>query len=256
MNVYVRLTALLAITLSIAAQATAAQVTPTPPASTRRALVGIVRGASGVALEGVTVGVPGVSVRSDALGRFEMHTGDIDTVTISLRQLGFEPVDALLRARNRQWDTVLVQMDVASQRLAAVDVKESRSRAALGLRTFDERKARGIGQFVTRADIAERGAYRLSDVLRTKRGVNVVRGKVRFVAFTGSRSTMCQPDIWLDGVRSQGMEIDELIPSTVEALELYPNFSSIPVEFQPVGANTAPCGTIVVWTRVPNGKAR
>jgi hypothetical protein len=245
--------------LSAVAGPVAAQAPPVaPPAGVvRRPLFGVVRDSAGVALEGVSVSVPGSNVLSDVRGRFEVFTADFDTVTIAVRRLGFEPLDALLRARGRVWDTIFVQLDVSAQRLAAFAVNEIRTRAALGLRNFEERKARGIGQFVTRSDIAERGAYRLSDVLRTKRGVNVVRGgKVRFVAFTGGRSALCQPDIWLDGVRSVGMEIDELLPNTVEAIELSPYMSTIPIEFQPAGSTTAQCGTIVVWTRIPNGKAR
>lgn len=91
-------------------------------------------------------------------------------------------------------------------------------------------------------------------MLRTKRGVNVVRGRVRFAAYTGSRSTLCIPDVWLDGTRSIAMEIDELAPNTVEAMELYTNFSTVPIRVSTSSANTTPCGTIVVWTRIPNGK--
>lgn len=223
----------------------------------RRQLVGVVRDANGAAMEGVTVGIPGSSARTSVRGLFELLTLEQDTVTISFRRVGYEPIDALLTARNKLWDTVVVQMEIAAQRLNDVKVNESRTRAALGLRTFEERRGRGIGQFVTRADIVERGSSRLSDLLRTKRGVNVIRGgKVRFSAYTGGRNVQCQPDIWLDGMRSQGMEVDEILPSTVEAMELYPYFSTIPVEFQPVGANTTPCGTIVIWTRIPNGKAK
>jgi len=207
-------------------------------------------------MEGVIVSIPGATTRSDVRGTFELFTIAIDTVTISLRRVGFEPVDALLAARNRLWDTVLVQLEPLAQRLGSVKITEAPTRTALGLRDFEERRKRGLGTFITREDIVERGASRLSDLLRTKRGVNVVRGKVRFVAFTGSRGTMCQPDIWLDGTRSIAMEVDELLPSTVEAMELYPYFSTIPIEFQRVGANTTPCGTIVIWTRIPNGKSR
>jgi hypothetical protein len=92
----------------------------------------------------------------------------------------------------------------------------------------------------------------MSDVLRTKKGVNVVKGgKVRFVAFRKE----CMPYIWLDGVLSRGMEVDELPSSTVEAMELYTYMSTVPVEFQSVGGNTNACGTIVIWTRIPNGKS-
>ncbi len=222
----------------------------------RRQLVGIVRDGAGAALADVSVAIPGSSVRTDARGAFELFTADLDTVTITLRHIGFEPVDALLAARNRTWDTVMVQMDVSSQRLNAVKVAETRTRSALGIRDFDERRKRGLGIFITREDIVERGAMRLSDLLRTKRGVVIVGRKVRFAAYIGSRTMLCQPDIWLDGSRSVAMEVDELVPSTVEAMELYPYFSTVPVEFQRLGANTTPCGTIVVWTRIPNGKGK
>ena len=237
------------------AVASASAQSPVPAA--RRQLAGVVRDAAGAALEGVSVAIPGSTVRTDIRGAFELFTLDIDTVTIALRRVGYEPIDALLTARDRLWDTVLVRMEHIAQRLGNVKVTEARTRGALGLRDFEERRARGLGTFITRADIVERGAFSLSDMLRTRRGVNVVRGKVRFVAHTaGSRSSSCQPDIWLDGSRSRGMEVDEIPPATVEAMELYPYFSTVPMEFQPIGANTVPCGTIVIWTRIPDGKAR
>jgi hypothetical protein len=228
-----------------------AQEAPVP----RRPLIGYVRDTLGVPLEGVSVSIPGMMVFSDARGRFDLSTGEIGQVTVQFRLIGYRPITLPLTSRNRAWDTVFVQMDPTPPQLAEVNVVESRTRAALGLRNFDERRKRGIGQFITRAEIVERGSYRLSDVIRTKRGVVVVRGtRVRFSAYVGARSTLCQPDIWLDGARTHGMEVDELASNTVEAIELYPYFSTIPVEFQPVGANTTPCGTIVIWTRIPNGR--
>ena len=234
--------------------ASALRAQPAAP-SAGRPLVGIVRDAAGAAVAQVTVTVQGTSVLTDVRGGFRLLTGDIDTVTIALRHVGYEPIEARLTARNRQWDTVMVQLDAVAQRLSGVSVNESLTRSALGLRNFEKRRASGIGTFITREEIVARGSSRLSDLLRTTRGVNVVRGKVRFAAYNaGSRTTSCQPDIWLDGTRSQGMEIDELPSNTVEAMELYPYFSTIPIEFQRIGANTTPCGTIVVWTRIPNGR--
>ena len=89
-------------------------------------------------------------------------------------------------------------------------------------------------------------------MLRTKRGVSVTKGgRVRFVAYRKE----CIPYIWLDGVLSRGMEVDELPSSTVEAMELYPYMSTVPIEFQSIGANTNPCGTIVIWSRIPNSRS-
>lgn len=236
---------------ALVAQAASTPSAPGIPAG-KRQLVGVVRDPAGAALQGVTVSIPGISVRTDVRGAFQLLTLDVDTVSISLRLLGFEPIDAFLTARNKLWDTVLVQMDPASQKLTNVKVTENVTRSSLALRDFDERKARGIGQFVTREEIVARGSSRLSDVLRTKKGVNVVKGgKVRFVAFRKE----CMPYIWLDGVLSRGMEVDELPSSTVEAMELYTYMATVPAEFQSIGANTNPCGTIVIWTRIPNGKS-
>ncbi len=192
-------------------------------------------------------------MRTDIRGAFQLLTLDFDTVTISLRQIGFEPIDALLTARNSLWDTVLVQMEPSAQRLGNVKVTESLTRSSLALRDFEARRAKGLGTFITREEIVERGSSRLSDVLRAKRGVNIVRGgKVRFVAYR----TACQPYIWLDGVLSRGMEADDIPSSTVEAIELYPYLSTVPIEFQSIGANTTPCGTIVIWSRTPNVRSR
>ncbi len=248
------LVALLAL-CAVLAPAQAMRAQNNTPAG-KRQLVGIVRDAAGAALPDVTVAIFGLTVRTDVRGAFELFTVDVDTVTISLRKIGFEQVDALLSARNRLWDTVMVQMEPTSQRLSKVKVTETSTRSALGLRDFEERRARGLGTFITRADITERGANRLSDLLRTKRGVVIVGRRVRFAAYSGSRTQLCQPVIWMDGSLSAGMEVDELLPSTVEAMELYPYLSTIPMEFQRLGANTTPCGTIVIWTRIPNGKAR
>jgi hypothetical protein len=246
----------LVLALMISGTGLQAQSAPSQIPANRRQLVGVVRDARGATVPDVNVAIPGSSTRTNARGAFELFTVETDTVTISLRRIGFEPVDALLSARNRMWDTVVVQLEPTAVVLDKVDITENRTRKALGLRSFEERRSLGLGTYITRADIVERGSFKLSDLLRSKRGVNVIRGgKVRFASHSsGARGTLCQPDIWLDGVRSLPMEIDELPSSTVEAIELYPYFSTVPIEFQRVGANTTPCGTIAVWSRVPNAK--
>ena len=41
------------------------------------------------------------------------------------------------------------------------------------------------------------------------------------------------------------------IPATdIEAVEVYETLGSVPFEFTPQGAGI-PCGTIVIWTRLP-----
>ena len=146
-----------------------------------------------------------------------------------------------------------MQLEPTAQRLNTCGHRDPHAQFAR-LRDFEARRAKGLGTFITREEIAERGSSRLSDMLRAKRGVNIVKGgKVRFVAYRAhvrirtSGSTACCRGAW----RSTRCH-----PSSVEVMELYPYMSTVPIEFQSVGANTYTCGTIVIWTRIPNGKAR
>jgi hypothetical protein len=82
----------------------------------------------------------------------------------------------------------------------------------------------------------------------------IVRGRLRFAAF--GRNTVCQPNVYLDGTKAPGMEVDEITAQSVQAIELYANMSTVPLEFQSVGAQTTPCGTVVIWTRIPNSRGR
>jgi hypothetical protein len=233
---------------------------PAPPAS-RRELVGVVRDPGGVPVEGARVDIPGTSALSNDKGMFQLWTGNIDTVTISIHRLGFAAIEALITARNRQWDTVVVELDPTAQRVTGVTVKVAAGTRQRWMEEFEQRKSRGLGVFVTREQIAARNTTRLSDVLRDRRGINVVRlgtGRygVRFSTHSGSiRGTACQPDVWIDGVRARGMEVDDIFASTVEAVELYDTFSTVPMQFSQE-TNSVPCGTVVIWTRVPGRAER
>jgi hypothetical protein len=220
----------------------------------RRELVGLVRDPNGSGIEGATVEIKGASAGTNDKGAFQLWTAEIDTLTISIRRLGYAAVSALITARNGQWDTVVVEMDRTSQQLAAVTVNGSGARRALGLRDFAARRAVGNGLFIDREEIAAHNSARTSDVLRGKRGITLVKlpnGSfgARFSLYSHSK-TKCTPDLWIDGVWSRDTEIDEILSSDIEAMELYETMASVPFQFTSHG-KTVPCGTIVVWTRVP-----
>ena len=220
----------------------------------RRELVGIIRDSAGAPIEAAAVEIKGALARSDARGAFRLWTGDVDTVTISIRRLGYYPVSALITARQRQWDTVVVELDRNPQVLGSVKVKEQATRIALGLRDFDDRRALGLGKFVTREEILARNTNLPSDIFRTMRGVRLVKLRsgmygVRFSLYSGSRPN-CIPELWLDGQRARGMEVDDLPATDIQAIEVYESFSTVPAPFAPT-SNVLPCGTIVIWTRIP-----
>jgi len=216
-----------------------------------RELVGMVRDATGVGLEGASVEVPGAAARTDVRGAFRLYTSDVDTLTITIRRLGYSVVSALIQSRNRQWDTVVVEMERLPQRLAAAQVKAAVTIRRNGLRDFEERRDRGLGQFYTRDQIVARNTLRTSDVLRDARGVRLRQLRagaygVRFASFANVRPT-CIPTLWLDGQRVIGLEVDDVNAGDIEAIELYESWTSTPQQFSEGGS--LPCGTIVIWTR-------
>ena len=219
----------------------------------RRELVGIVKDPAGVGIEGATIEIRGAAVGTNAKGAFQLWTADIDTVTISVRRLGYLPISAQIAARGGQWDTVVVEMERTSQRLSAVTVTGGPTRRALGLRDFEARRATRSGIFVTRDEIAARNTTRLTEVLQNKRGIRVVRLRsgvsgIRFASYS-ARPT-CSPNVWVDGQWARDLEVDDLPATDVEAVEVYETFASVPFEFTPQDP-AIPCGTIVIWTRIP-----
>lgn len=249
-----RLSAMLSVLAVCAVVHTSAGSAQVQQGTNRRELVGIVRDPAGTAIEGATVEIKGASAGTNEKGTFQLWTANIDTLTISIRRIGFAAISAQISARNGQWDTVAVELEPTSQRLAAVTVTGVGARRANGLRDFESRRAVGNGVFVTRDEIASRNTLRTSDVLRGKRGVNIVRVSsgnfgVRFALYSHSKSK-CTPDLWIDGVWSRDTEIDEIQANDIEAMELYESMAAVPFQFTSHG-KTVPCGTIVLWTRVP-----
>ena len=244
-----RWTPLLAACLAAAGSVAIAQ-----PPPTRRELVGIVKDPGGAGIEGATVEIRGASVGTNTKGSFQLWTGNIDTLTISIRRLGYSPVSAQIAARGGQWDTVVVEMERTSQQLSALVITADNARRAVGVRGFEARRAIGSGMFVARDEIVARNTERLSDVLSNKRGMRVVRVRtgvsgVRFVSF-GHTKPNCAPNIWVDGMWVKELEVDEIPASDIEAVEIYETLGSIPFEFTPRNTEI-PCGTIVIWTRIP-----
>jgi len=221
----------------------------------RRELVGVVKDPGGVPVEGATVSIDGTTARTDPKGFFQLWTPPVDSLTIAIHRLGFGAVEALLLARNKQWDTVMVELEPTGQKLSEVKVVGTPPQRERWMAEFEERRKNGLGVFLTREDLASRNNLKLSDILRDRRGIVLVRlgnGRygLRFATHVGSKGASCIPDTFLDGAKAHGLEIDDILANTVEAIELYDTFSTVPMQFSHQ-AGSIPCGTIVIWTRLP-----
>lgn len=167
---------------------------------------------------------------------------------VLLRRVGYSPlfrsfwVDEL-EAR-RSLNGVMLQQAVD---LPAVVVEADRIIFSYGrMRDFWRRRERGLGRFLTRADIERRNPVVVSDLLRTIPGISVYRGRTTQILSTrfGRR---CGPGMWLDGIQLVDSDIDNLVtPQGVEAIEVYLGSAETPPQFS---SPQSACGAIVIWTR-------
>lgn len=220
-------------------------------------VVGIVRDSARVGIAGADVSIPllHLAARSDDVGRFMLRGVPVGKVELSVRRLGFEPSMFVLTIPADRGDTLALVLDVKPLRIDGMIVNGVEMKRVVALEEFYRRRSAGGGWFVTRAEIEVRNPSYLSDVLRGRAGLQVVRlprnsgSTVRFLASRSSRRD-CPPQFWLDGQRLDNFELDDVPPRDVEGIELYEGPGTTPMQFAHNGG-TRGCGTVVIWTRLP-----
>jgi hypothetical protein len=129
----------------------------------------------------------------------------------------------------------------------ATDVEAVTIEGATGkLQGFNDRRVRNnFGYFFDQNDIRRKSPRYLSELFRTIPGARLQASR-RNGNILELRN--CTPRIWLDGVRADNAEIDELIsPSEIAGMEIYPSFAGVPAEY--MDKENRACGVILLWTR-------
>ena len=137
-------------------------------------------------------------------------------------------------------------------------VVEDRTRGKMG--AFNQRMARGVGSFVTRAEIEKRQPASISELLRTLPGVHIsqrMAGEPQPIDMQRSRSSSmqsnCVVQLYVDGQPYPNGNIDDFPPLSLEGVEVYRSASEIPADFR---TRNATCGLISLWTRDPEAAHR
>jgi hypothetical protein len=224
------------------------------PSRAQTTVRGVVVDSSDKPVSEVTLAIIAIhqATRTDDHGHFVLPGVPKGPVDISVRRIGYQPLVVQFVVSGSAADSIRVVLNEVPEVLAAVAVSAAERHRRQRVEDFYFRRARGIGTYFTREDILARRASVPSDILRTAKGIRFVRtatgNGIRFTSATSIRGG-CVPTIWIDGQRAPAMEVDEIPLNDIEGIELYNGASTTPPEFW-LG-NTAQCGTIVVWSRVP-----
>jgi hypothetical protein len=226
------------------------------------AVAGVVRDSVGARLGRVTVDVVGIQdntgrTESDASGAYRIAVAEIGTVRLIARRIGYAPDTmsvVLVAGATAHADFVMKQ---AVQPLPGETVVANPMLGKMG--AFNRRRSRGVGAFVTRADIEQRQPGRISELLRYIPGVGVTQesaGDPDPVHMQRSMSSVirsCSVQLYVDGHPYLNGSVDDFSPGSIEGVEIYRSASEIPADFR---SHDAACGVISLWTRDPEAARR
>lgn len=229
----------------------------TPVASTG-AITGIVRDSAGLRLGQVSIGVDGVNgseprAASNDSGTYHIAAIGIGATKLIARRVGYAPdtVSVLVVAGAVAHADFIMAASV--QTLPEARVVADMTRGKMG--PFNRRKARGVGAFVTRAEIEKRQPGSVSELLRYLPGVAVTQkmaGEPQPVhmqrSVHSSMQSSCVVQLYVDGHPYPNGNVDDFSPTLIEGVEVYRSASEIPADFR---TRDATCGLIALWTRDP-----
>lgn len=222
------------------------------PAQEAGSITVVVRDSSGVGIAGAELMVAGSALRgeSDLDGTIKLTSVSYGPTTVRVRRLGFAPATVPIVVEPGATKAVTVVLARVPQHLAPILVNAASHPIYTGpLAGFYQRRDRGIGRFLTRAEIEREDPMATTDLFRRIPGVRITSSRMarNAIRFRGSN---CPPNVYIDGAPLGPIEFDfdALDPRSVEGLEIYSGPATVPPQFmQARGGET--CGVIVVWSR-------
>lgn len=198
-------------------------------------------------------------------GGFELEVGRSGQHLLIVDLLGYAQVQVVLDLPAEERVHAEILMTPEAVPVEPVVVEAEPRNPGLQATGYYERRDRGMGLGIDRAEIEERHPRRVSDLLQGKARTRVVRSSRlpwQDVRFVGSEKvnmlgiTYCWPAILVDGIvarraiegTSPGTWLDEIAPppSQIEAVELFRSGAEVPSRF---GATGSSCGIVAIWTR-------
>jgi carboxypeptidase family protein len=222
----------------------------------------------------VRVALGSAAQRTDSAGRAQLGGFDPGGYTLEARRVGYRPLVRAVSIRGEDSIQIALALTSVPAELSPVIVQQHP--VPTPLREFDERRKRGVGQFVTAAQIDSSFGASLDAIIVTRiRGLRVVGDNASGFRVMSLRPATehafssvagpCWPVVYLDGVQlADGGELGPDIAMadtwSIGGIEYYAP-SEVPVQYKQSGAlggrsggghaaTTSPsCGVMLIWTR-------
>lgn len=227
-------------------------------------IAGVVRDSTGARLAQARLETPNINggfvlrAVSDDSGRFRIIALAAGVVGLQARRIGFAPqrMDVTIVAGEITQAEFIMKAEAVL--LDGPSIEADPLRGKMG--AFNRRKSRGVGAFVTRAEIEKRQPASISELLRYLPGVGVTQrmaGEPQPVhmqrSVNSSMQASCVVQLYVDGHPYPNGSVDDFSPGSVEGVEVYRSASEIPADFR---TRDATCGLIALWTRDPEAARR
>lgn len=237
------------ITLFLPGRATAAATDVRPSG----VLMGRITGPDRAPIASARIAVDGqdTAVVSGVDGRFFLGRLKSGTRTVSVRALGYQPVDRVVAISSVEPRTLDVTLDKFVPVLKTVRIGAIRD-AALERVGFTERKRdQPTGKFFGPEDIERRNPQRLAHLLETVQGL---RGGCMRYFIDGVKLSSASKDVRADLPQSSPTSRDDstpdsfLNPAELGAVEVY-NYLNAPGEYLSIAPTGRTCNIVVIWTK-------
>jgi hypothetical protein len=205
---------------------------------------GTITAADGTPLAGARVAIVGDSLYavSDTGGAFRLGAQPSGTRLLEVRRVGFAVQQLEMELRPGTPASVAVTLVPNAPVLDTVRVT-ARAGGASEAAGFEERRRVGIGYFLGRDAIEQRGFVGTAELLRGAPGMTVrIAATSQSVRWTRA-GLSCSPILYLDGSRSDLAAAPH--SPDVEGIEVYSR-GEAPSRY---GGATATCAVVLIWTR-------
>ena len=195
------------------------------------------------------------TTRSDDEGYFKLLAPSAGIYRLTARRVGFSPgVTDPFGIRDEQLLEPVFRMNSSSVTLRPITITADGLPSAEWTLGYLDRRRHGMGHHMTREDIEKRSATNTTELLRDMPGMRSMKLNVGTDILVSTRGPSgstgrsgCSIAAFVDGLEV-GIDMlnDRVLPSEIEAIEVYPGMAQMPIQFQRLkGA----CGTVVVWSK-------